>query len=299
MTHPVSSSPVQRSSSGSSRGGKEQEGERFTKVTIEAVPTHRKDHIMKKSKLQRKLLVVTTILACLAMSPIDLYADCGDSLPNTPCPLWPDTAGVDTITGLFTIDFYNPIDSFRFTLTASGPTIVLRDPYDQVAGYMPTEIIELSGSGVSPYIGGPFLIWLDPDSTSTGRMWPCDDSCSFGFSCFKVSYIITTTLDPPTGMDTLRSTAEMWLQVGCDPVSGWNPVASGRFRPPHGETYKDPRKTPIYNKYGQPIGYAIHKHELPDIPTLTEWGLIIFGVVLLGFMTWVFLKRRKVIGVRV
>ena len=34
------------------------------------------------------------------------------------------------------------------------------------------------------------------------------------------------------------------------------------------------------------------------IPTLTEWGLIIFGVVLVGFITWVFLKRRKVIGVR-
>jgi hypothetical protein len=29
------------------------------------------------------------------------------------------------------------------------------------------------------------------------------------------------------------------------------------------------------------------------IPTLTEWGLIIFGVVLLGFITWVFLRRRK------
>ena len=29
------------------------------------------------------------------------------------------------------------------------------------------------------------------------------------------------------------------------------------------------------------------------IPTLTEWGLIIFGVVLLAFITWVFLKRRN------
>jgi cbb3-type cytochrome oxidase subunit 3 len=29
------------------------------------------------------------------------------------------------------------------------------------------------------------------------------------------------------------------------------------------------------------------------IPTLTEWGLIIFGVLLLGFITWVFLRRRK------
>ena len=33
-----------------------------------------------------------------------------------------------------------------------------------------------------------------------------------------------------------------------------------------------------------------------DIPTLTEWGLIIFGVVLLGFITWVFLRRRKAVA---
>ncbi len=35
------------------------------------------------------------------------------------------------------------------------------------------------------------------------------------------------------------------------------------------------------------------------IPTLTEWGLIIFGVVLIGFITWAFLRRKKVIGARV
>lgn len=34
----------------------------------------------------------------------------------------------------------------------------------------------------------------------------------------------------------------------------------------------------------------------PLIPTLTEWGLIIFGVVLIGFITWVFLKRRKAVA---
>jgi outer membrane protein assembly factor BamB len=33
-----------------------------------------------------------------------------------------------------------------------------------------------------------------------------------------------------------------------------------------------------------------------QIPTLSEWGLIIFGVVLLGFISWVFLKRRKVVA---
>jgi hypothetical protein len=39
--------------------------------------------------------------------------------------------------------------------------------------------------------------------------------------------------------------------------------------------------------------------DVSDIPTLTEWGLIIFGVVLLGFITWVFLRRRKAMSVRV
>jgi cbb3-type cytochrome oxidase subunit 3 len=29
-----------------------------------------------------------------------------------------------------------------------------------------------------------------------------------------------------------------------------------------------------------------------EIPTLTEWGLIIFGLVLMGFVTWVFFRRR-------
>jgi hypothetical protein len=38
--------------------------------------------------------------------------------------------------------------------------------------------------------------------------------------------------------------------------------------------------------------------EPPTIPTLTEWGLIIFGVVLLGFISWMFLKRRKAVSVR-
>jgi hypothetical protein len=33
-------------------------------------------------------------------------------------------------------------------------------------------------------------------------------------------------------------------------------------------------------------------------PALTTWGLIFFGIVLLGFISWVFLRRRQVIGVR-
>ena len=45
-----------------------------------------------------------------------------------------------------------------------------------------------------------------------------------------------------------------------------------------------------------------HEEEVPpymDIPTLGEWGLIIFGVVLIGFITYVFLRRRKAVAVSV
>jgi F0F1-type ATP synthase membrane subunit c/vacuolar-type H+-ATPase subunit K len=42
---------------------------------------------------------------------------------------------------------------------------------------------------------------------------------------------------------------------------------------------------------------ARHNVNIPIIPTLTEWGLIIL-VLLIVFITWVFLKKRQVIGVR-
>lgn len=35
-----------------------------------------------------------------------------------------------------------------------------------------------------------------------------------------------------------------------------------------------------------------------DIPTLTEWGLIIFCVLLFGWMAWVIVRRRKAVNVR-
>ncbi len=60
-------------------------------------------------------------------------------------------------------------------------------------------------------------------------------------------------------------------------------------------TFDFQTKTVTYNS----TGFDIHGPMREDIPTLPEWGLIIFGVVLLGFITWVFLKRRKAVGVRV
>ncbi len=41
------------------------------------------------------------------------------------------------------------------------------------------------------------------------------------------------------------------------------------------------------------------EQHLTPVPTLTEWGLIIFGVMLLGFITYVFLRRRKAVSVRI
>ena len=35
------------------------------------------------------------------------------------------------------------------------------------------------------------------------------------------------------------------------------------------------------------------------IPTLTEWGMIIFCVLLFGWMAWVIVRRRKAVKVRI
>jgi hypothetical protein len=35
------------------------------------------------------------------------------------------------------------------------------------------------------------------------------------------------------------------------------------------------------------------------IPTLTEWGMIIFCVLLFGWMAWVIVRRRKALKVRI
>jgi hypothetical protein len=55
-----------------------------------------------------------------------------------------------------------------------------------------------------------------------------------------------------------------------------------------------------WREIGEGISWGIYGitmcyFERDQIPTLTEWGLIIFGVVLLGFITYVFLKRRKTV----
>ncbi|MCK4224968.1 MAG: hypothetical protein KAX39_07290 [candidate division Zixibacteria bacterium] len=56
-------------------------------------------------------------------------------------------------------------------------------------------------------------------------------------------------------------------------------------------TFDFQTKTVTYNS----TGLDIHGPIGEDIPTLTQWGLIIFGLVLIGFITYVLLRRRKAV----
>lgn len=45
--------------------------------------------------------------------------------------------------------------------------------------------------------------------------------------------------------------------------------------------------------------YQVYVVPQSDIPTLTEWGIIIFCVLLFGWMAWVIVRRRKGVNVRI
>jgi len=81
------------------------------------------------------------------------------------------------------------------------------------------------------------------------------------------------------------------------PPEACNPT--GRSYIPLDLLPKDPHIPPLTIILHEGGGVTVIPQDQGVIPTLTEWGLIIFGVVLLGFISWVFLKRRKkVMGVR-
>ncbi len=49
------------------------------------------------------------------------------------------------------------------------------------------------------------------------------------------------------------------------------------------------------DEYPQEVPYLEIVTSGEDVPTLTEWGMIIFVVLLLGFITWMFLRRRPAV----
>ncbi len=50
------------------------------------------------------------------------------------------------------------------------------------------------------------------------------------------------------------------------------------------------------DEYPQEVPYLEIVTTEQEIPTLTEWGMIIFGVALLGFLTWTVLRRRSALA---
>jgi len=106
-----------------------------------------------------------------------------------------------------------------------------------------------------------------------------------------------------------KFTNPIWLEPGQPPWSGispplpWIPTDFHMFY--NLDTF--PKRIDIdpieygawYELCSNPVPAEMMLEQVSQIPTLTEWGLIIFGVVLLGFVTWVFLRRKRVVGVRI
>lgn len=237
------------------------------------------------------VFIVVTAFVCLAFWPITSHAI------EIDCP-YPEEEGYDTIPfSDYSLELYLPPDTAELdeTIEAIGSVIIWRDAYDAFAENMPTEMIELSASGVSSELGGDFEISLDPDATpSIGIIVPCDTTCEMAKSTFDIHYLITTTMAYP--LDTIYGAAEeMELQGGCDAEPGWYPMATGSFLPPYGHTYEGLDKTPLYDNSGAEIGYARLRYELPrrQVPSLTTWGIIILTLVIIISAGYIVLRRRR------
>ena len=56
---------------------------------------------------------------------------------------------------------------------------------------------------------------------------------------------------------------------------------------------QDGDETMITMTWGDPQYYQNSVVVVSVIPTLSEWGMIIFCVLLLGFMAWVIVRKRR------
>jgi hypothetical protein len=238
------------------------------------------------------VFIAVIVFVCLAFCPIASHAES--------CP-WPEEEGYDTIPyTMYEMELYLPPDTAVMVdiIEATGGVIVWRGAYNVGEGNMPTEMIELSASGFNVGLGGDFEISLDPDEpASAGIIFPCDTTCEWAKSTFDVYYLITTTMPYP--MDTVRGSAQMELQLGCEAEPGWNPMPGGTFLPPYGFAYEDPRKVPIHNNAGELVGYVRHRHELPrrQVPSLTTWGVIILTMLITASAGYIIFKRRRIVTV--
>jgi hypothetical protein len=144
-----------------------------------------------------------------------------------------------------------------------------------------TEILSMCLTGDSPF--GQFTLraglrqGLPP---SLGAIVQRADNDELAESFFDVFFMVET----PFPFGPLYNQNPLRIMANIDCV------------PPQAGYIKPEGCIPLFDGQGvhrMNLVTARHDVNCPCIPTLPEWGLIIFGLLLLGFITWVFLRRRK------
>jgi hypothetical protein len=147
-----------------------------------------------------------------------------------------------------------------------------------------TEILSMCLTGNSPF--GQFTLragqrqGLPP---SLGAIIQRDDDDELAESFFEVFFMVET----PFPFGPLYNQTPVTIIANIDCV------------PPQAGYIKPEGCIPLVDGQGihrMNLVTANHSVNCPCIPTLTEWGMIIFAVLLIGFITWVFLRRRKAVA---
>lgn len=242
--------------------------------------------------MRKMLLIMTGVVCIVAVTVMTSPARaqvCG------PWPHWIDqcAAGVDTMPtrALVGVDLNNDCDDVELNLILSGPVTVDRlDPSDdsnRFPGLRPedghldvidTEILSMELAGNNYILRAGADQGLDP---SYGAIAELPDD-SLGESFFDVFFEIYIP-----GFDIyLYNHDSLRIATVIDRV------------PPFGVTYIKPTGIclPLYT---DPIGgdsvanLVTAEHNIPDIPTLNEWGMIILALLLLTAGTIAVVRRRK------
>jgi hypothetical protein len=170
------------------------------------------------------------------------------------------------------------------TVMLSGPTKVHRGlPFNPGDGRweIPTEMVLMNLQGADPMIG-PVTVIESPTLVSSGQIRQQVAGHDFpAESFFDVFFEIQTT---PM---TLFNKAPKYMVALIDTI------------PPLDTTYRYADSVFLFDKTnpnGPPVAILTTAEHTPtgSIPTLSEWGAIIFGVLLLGSVVFYIWRRRRV-----
>ena len=173
------------------------------------------------------------------------------------------------------------------TVALSGPTTVHRgipsNPCPPCDGrwQIPAEMVLMNLQGADPMIG-PVTVIESPTLVSSGEIRQQVAGHDFpAESFFDVFFEIETV---PM---TLFNKTAMRMEALIDAI------------PPLDSTYRNADSAALFDKAnpnGPPVAFLTTAEHTPteSIPTLSEWGAIIFGVLLLGSVVFYIWRRRRV-----